>query len=109
MCGALVAAGTSITIAVPADAAGGDAPFTLLARTVERTTWPPSAVVALYVVAVAPEMLTQLVPVGEQRCHLEGSEGAPPVHVPAVVVGVWFTAGFPVTAGRVVLRAVGSQ
>ena len=62
-------AGTSTTAVVPADAAGGDAPFTLVARTVERTTWPPSAVVSVYVVAVAPEMSTQLVPVEEQRCH----------------------------------------
>ena len=69
MCGALVAAGTSTTMAVPADAAGADAPFTLLARTVERTLWPPSAVVSLYAVAVAPGMSTQLVPLEEQRCH----------------------------------------
>ena len=69
MCGALVAAGTSTTILVPADPAGGETPFTLVARTVERTTWPPSAVVSLYVLAVAPGMLAQLVPVEEQRCH----------------------------------------
>ena len=69
MCGALPAAGTSITLPVAVDAAGGDAPFTLVARTVERTTWPPSAVVSWYVVAVAPEISTQLFPAEEQRCH----------------------------------------
>ena len=69
MCGALVTAGTSTTILVPADPAGGETPFTLVARTVERTTWPPSAVVSLYVLAVAPGMPAQLVPVEEQRCH----------------------------------------
>jgi hypothetical protein len=37
MCGAFLVAGTSTTMPVALDAVGGEMPFTLVARTVERT------------------------------------------------------------------------
>ena len=58
-----------MTSAVGADAAGDEEPFTFVATTVERTVWPPSAAVSVYLLAVAPGMFTQLVPDDEQRCH----------------------------------------
>src|SRR3954451_4833402 len=69
MRGAFVRAGRPTTALVPVDAAGAETPFTLVARTVERTTWPPSAAVSVYAAVVAPAMSAQLVPVEEQRCH----------------------------------------
>jgi hypothetical protein len=92
-----------------ADVAREDTPFTLVARTVERTTWPASALFSVYLVVVAPAMSTQPAPVEEQRCHwYEYAVGAA-VHEPFDVVSVCLTASFPVTAGRLVLPAVGSQ
>src|ERR1700693_1787079 len=44
--GAPVATGTGATMAVAADAANADAPFTFVARTVERTVLLPSAPVS---------------------------------------------------------------
>src|SRR4029079_4855986 len=99
MCGALVTAGRSTTILVPAEPAGGEAPFTLVARTVERTTWPPSAVVSLYVVLVAPEMSTQRVPVDAQRCPSEEYGAPPAAHEPVEVVSVRPTIAVPLMVG----------
>ena len=64
-----VAAGMGAMTAEVAEAADGDVPFTFVARTVERTVWPPSALVSWYVFAVALGMLAQPAPVDEQRCH----------------------------------------
>jgi hypothetical protein len=67
--GAALAAGTGTTTLEIAEGAEGDAPFTFVALTVERTTSPASALVREYVEAVAPGMLAQLAPLGRQRCH----------------------------------------
>jgi hypothetical protein len=62
------AGGVAVTNAVGAEGALALPPL-FVALTTTMSVCPTSALAAVYVVAVAPEMLLQFAPVESQRCH----------------------------------------